>query len=175
MIQERNDALKDNNKGPVRRYEFAAKCLSGPLRTMVDAACGMGYGSKILGEFGHRILGLDKSPEAIKYAEENYGKPGISFYVCDLEAEPLPQCDAVVCLETLCHLKDPQKFIDGLPGKELVISAPVNPNPNDGYFYRLHHLSPERFREMLHDWEIIDEYFQGNLASKYLTIYAKRI
>lgn len=170
MHVERNDALKDNNKIALQRYWFAAECL-GSHKMIIDLACGMGYGSYILRSAGNEVIGVDYSEEALDYARHNY--PGI-YFVFDLEKETLPDLpkfDAGVCLEALCHLKDPQKFIDNLKVKELVISAPIDPDPNDGYFYRLHHLSEQKLKELLRGWEIIKELRQ----KKYLTIYCKKI
>src|SRR3954467_14298237 len=55
----------------VARYQFAAQLLKKPTR-VIDFACGVGYGSKILADAGHFVYGYDRDPEAIAYAREHY-------------------------------------------------------------------------------------------------------
>jgi SAM-dependent methyltransferase len=169
-IEEQNDALKRNIKVALERYQFTIECLK-EKKMVIDLGCGFGYGCYLLRKAGHEVIGVDISEKAIEYARANY--PGI-YFVFDLEKEKLPNLhkfDVGVCLEVLCHLKDPQKFIDSLPFDELIISAPIDPNPRDGYFYRLHSLSELQFKELLKDWKILKEFRQ----KKYLTVYCKKI
>lgn len=167
MIEERNDALKRKNRVAVERYEFAVDCL-GTGKSIVDLGSGMGYGSYLLSLAGNSVVGIEKSIEAVEYAKVNYTG---DFIVDDLENMKLGDFDAGVCLEVLCHLVDPQKFIDKLKFNELVISAPIDPDPNDGYYYRLHNLSEQRFKDMFKDWSIVNEFKQ----KKYLTLHCKKI
>jgi SAM-dependent methyltransferase len=159
-----NDALLRNNRIAVARYKFAIECL-GSGKKIVDLACGMGYGSHLLRAAGNEVVGFDYLAEAIDYAREHY--PG-KYAVVNLEEEIIrDDFDAGVCLEVICHLHDPQKFIDNLKMKELVISAPIDPDPKDGYFYRLHHLSEDQFKNMFKDWNIVKEFRQ----KKYLALH----
>lgn len=174
--EERNDALKRNNKVAIQRYKFAIKCLKGEKRKIVDLGCGMGYGSHMLYLEGHNVLGIDNSEEAIGYARKNYErrKFGCEFFKGDLNIDSyinLNNNEVVVCIETLCHLKDPQKFINSLVVKDLIISAPIDPDPNDGYPWRLHNFSEEQFKGLFNDWVIIKEFRQR----KYLTLYLRKI
>jgi len=172
--EERNDALRRNNKIAVQRYQFAINCL-GPNKTVIDYGCGMGYGCHMLRKKGHDVIGIDNSEQAIEYAHKNY--PG-AYLVRDIEDEQtIKEVDGdevAVCLEALCHLKDPKKFIDYITNssaQQLIISAPIDPNPKDGYHYRLHNLSEKQFKNLLKDWEIIKEMRQ----KQYLAIYAIKI
>lgn len=162
--EERNDALARGNKIAIQRYKFAIRCL-GKSKLVLDIGCGMGYGCQMLRDAGHKVTGVDYSKEAIDYAIENY--PG-NYLVMDATEVNGDGFDAVVCLETLCHLKEPQRLIDGLRVREGVFSAPVDPSPNDGYFYRLHNLSEQQFKDMFCGWKIIKELRQKN----YLIIHA---
>lgn len=166
-IEEQNDALKRNNRVALRRYEFAIKCL-GKNKEIADIGCGMGYGSYMLRKAGNYVVGFDKSEEAIDYANENY--KGV-YTIMDIEETKIYGFDIGVCLECLCHLKSPQKFIDNLEVKELVISAAIDPKKNDGYIYRLWNLSEKQFKDLFKGWKIIDELRQ----KKYLTIYIKKL
>ncbi len=165
-IEEQNDALKRNIKTALQRYKFAIKCL-GKGKEIVDLGCGLGYGCYMLREAGNNVVGFDKSEEAIVYANKNY--PG-TYTVMDVEEQKIYGFDIGVCLEVLCHLRDPQKFIDNLEVKELVISAAIDPKKDDGYIYRLWNLSEEQFKNMFEDWKILKEFRQKD----YLTLYIKK-
>jgi len=167
--EEQNDALVRKNRIALERYKFAIDCLKNRIRYIIDSGCGMGYGVNLLKREGHHVLGVDHSKQALSYARNNYN----SFYCqWNLETINLPKdFDTVVCLEVLCHLKEPQKFIDRIENKELIISAPIDPSPNDGYIYRLHNLSEVDFRNLLKNWRIIKEFRQKN----YLTIYCEKL
>ncbi len=167
---ERNDGLKDDNKLALGRYKFAIRCLDGRHCDTTDIGCGMGYGSHLLRIAGHSVIGVDNSQEAIDYARATYGG---CYLLRDAEAY-IPSADVLICLEALCHLKDPKKFIDNIKSEELIISAPIDPSPNDGYHYRKHNLSEKDFRDLLKGWVIIDEMWQGK-KQKYLAIYCKKI
>jgi len=169
--REQNDALKEGNKIAVQRYQFAIKCLGELPKLVVDISCGFGYGSYLIREAGHNVIGIDNSQAAIDYARENY--PG-NYFVWDVEKIELSPFDVGVCLEALSHFKDPEAFINKLKVKELLISAPIDPDPNDGYFFRRHNLSERQFKDMLKDWKIVDEFWQKTKHNKYLTIYARK-
>jgi 2-polyprenyl-3-methyl-5-hydroxy-6-metoxy-1,4-benzoquinol methylase len=96
-----------------QRYEFFASMCEG--RRVLDAACGVGYGSSILAEKGaNYICGVDVSVEAIDYANVHYSHPAAKFVVADctnlesLEAK----FDIVISLETIEHLQHPEKLIE---------------------------------------------------------------
>jgi len=164
---ERNDALKINNKIAVERYKFAIQCLD-DLMIIADLGCGMGYGTYLLKNVGHVVCGYDNSKEAIEYATKNYS--GL-YNVVDIEKHKIRGFDAIVCLETLCHLKDPKAFVDSLDKEsEVIISAPIDPDPNDGYKFRRHNMSEKQFKGLFKGWKIIKEFRQKN----YLTIYIKK-
>lgn len=165
--EERNDALKDNNKIALQRYNFAIECFKDRKRDIVDLGSGLGYGCKMLRDAGHTVMGVDNSEEAIEYARKEY--PG-NYLVVDLNTTIPTLRETGVCFEVLCHLKYPQEFIDALMVKELVISAPILANKNDGYFYRLHTINENEFKNLFKDWRIIKEFRQ----KIYLTLYLKK-
>lgn len=92
----------------VQRYLLAAEHING---SVLDIACGCGYGSSILSDKAVSVLGVDYSKEAIDYAKSNYSKPNISFMVGDLSK--LGDFDSIVSLETLEHIQIPiQKILE---------------------------------------------------------------
>lgn len=87
------------------RYHWAASLARG---NVIDAGCGIGYGSAILmsapGVMAYR--GVDISPAAIKVARARYLGERITFTQGDLMDLPVTDqsIDTVVCLEVLEHL-----------------------------------------------------------------------
>lgn len=101
--------------GPVaiheKRYAFALPYCRG--KRVLDAACGVGYGSAILAEQAREVVGLDLSEEAIVYARTRYARPNVEFRVGDLVAPDLDDEDFdVVCsFETIEHLPDRETYL----------------------------------------------------------------
>lgn len=88
----------------LRRYDFAHIHL--PAGRVLDAACGSGYGSAIVG-VGRQYVGLDLSDSAISFAKKNYGPN--EYVVADITKIPFENdvFDCAVSFETLEHIPDP--------------------------------------------------------------------
>lgn len=113
-------ALSGIRRDHVARYEFAARLL-GSGRRVVDAACGVGYGSAVLADAGNTVLALDRSGEAIAYGMAHYARPDVTYSYQDLTALQLSETyDAAVCFETIEHIEDPLPLL-----RELCRSAPA--------------------------------------------------
>lgn len=101
--------------GPVaiheKRYRFAQPYCSG--KRVLDAACGVGYGSALLAETARHVVGVDVDEEAIAYARKRYAEPNVEFVVTDLTdpSLPAPAFDVVCSFETLEHLPDRRLFL----------------------------------------------------------------
>lgn len=118
------------------RYAFARSLARG--RRALDAACGEGYGSAMLARAGATaVLGVDLDPASVAHAVRRYrGLPGLRFEQADatrLEALPDAAFDLVVSFETLEHVQDQERLLDGLarvlaPGGVLLVSTPDRPN-----------------------------------------------
>ena len=70
--------LEDIRRDHVARYEFVNTCLD-KSSTIVDAACGVGYGSNIMAKGGHTVTGIDISPNAIEYARKHWNHARVTF------------------------------------------------------------------------------------------------
>jgi len=98
-----------------------------PPGVAVDAACGTGRFSALLAERGHRVIGVDSSPDMLARARVNV--PDGDFRPGDLAALPVDDAsaDLVTCGLALAHVPDLRppfaEFSRVLrPGGHLVIS-----------------------------------------------------
>lgn len=142
------------------RYQFAAARLSG--RTAVlDAACGIGYGSQMIAEqHPHsRVRAFDRDPATLAYARTHYARPNIEYVAVDLEAWSPTEAgfDAVVSFETIEHLQTAPTFLRAIwqslqPNGLLVCSTPdQTTNPFDPVRFPFHvrHYTSVELTELL--------------------------
>jgi len=113
----------------LKRYEFARPHCVG--KHVLDAGCGVGYGSAFLGESARSVVGIDVSEEAIDYALARYGGGNVEFVVGDLQQLERgdAEFDAVVAFEVIEHLPHPDRFVAEArrvlkPDGVLVVSTP---------------------------------------------------
>jgi SAM-dependent methyltransferase len=134
-LDERDAAARETLALHVARYEWAARAAR-PGR-LLDCACGVGYGTRILLESDPAIgpaVGVDVSAEAIAHASAQYGSPRARFVACDaLAFEDAQGFDTVVSLETIEHVEEPARLFAKLvsltkPGGVLIASVPTTPS-----------------------------------------------
>lgn len=85
----------------ILRYVQAKEWLSNE-KIIMDAACGTGYGSRILSRGGYSVLGVDSNEDAIKEAVKNYYSY-CTFMKYDLLKLMNSKVGAIVSIETLEH------------------------------------------------------------------------
>jgi 2-polyprenyl-3-methyl-5-hydroxy-6-metoxy-1,4-benzoquinol methylase len=118
------------------RYQWAAALLAdSPPASLLDIACGSGYGSAMLAASlpNARILGADYDPTAIRYATEHYATDRVRFIEADGERWSQTigdeRFDCVVSFDTLEHSRHREIFMENLvnhlaPGGRLLLSTP---------------------------------------------------
>lgn len=92
----------------VERYAMIRQHLYG---TVLDCACGVGYGSYLVSKNPdvQQVIGVDCSPEAISHAQHEFGSDKTTFLCDDIAMfEPPMPIDILVSLETIEHLMDRQ-------------------------------------------------------------------
>lgn len=111
------------------RYWFARRYASG--KTVLDAACGTGYGSALLAETAQSVVGVDIAPDAVEYARQHFGSPNAQYARADCLALPFPsgRFDLIVAFEIIEHLENPEAFLGELrrvlhPSGLLILSTP---------------------------------------------------
>ena len=86
------------------RYNFANLFIK-ENSEVLDAACGVGYGTSILSKKSKNIIGIDYSKTAIKLAKKNHQNKKIKFFESDIiNFKYKKKFDAIVSLETLEHI-----------------------------------------------------------------------
>ena len=101
----RGDAeLEDIFQGSIDRFCDIALALE-PAHRVLDVGAGHGLLLSFLTELGHECHALDVVDQPAAHPEI-YGK-GITFHLCNVEADPIPypdeSFDAVVCCQVLEH------------------------------------------------------------------------
>ncbi len=78
---------------------------------VLDMACGEGYGSAVLARTATEVVGVDANPETHEHARLRYSGAGLRFErgLVETFAEP---CDAVVFLQTIEHVADPDAVLE---------------------------------------------------------------
>jgi ubiquinone/menaquinone biosynthesis C-methylase UbiE len=174
----------------VARYEFANRYVKD--KTVLDIACGTGYGSSILKEqTASSVYGVDISLEAIEFAQEKYGRNHVHFAIGDISTIPFVanSFDAIVCFETIEHMDNHNKVLSELvrvlkPQGLLLISSPnrrlTSPGKSiadspDNPFHTIEY-SVNEFTDLLSQYfEIMDIYGQRNINKLFLFPFFERL
>jgi ubiquinone biosynthesis O-methyltransferase len=96
------------------RYQFVTEHISIFGKSVLDVACGTGYGSMHLANQGAaEVLGVDLSWQAIEYARTHYSHPKLRFVIGDATNLALAggYFDIIVSFETLEHIKNQEGLL----------------------------------------------------------------
>lgn len=136
------------------RYRWASQAVEG--RSVLDAACGVAYGSRMLAQAGAReVIGVDLAA-AVLTAVESEMPPEVQLRpgdLHDLEFED-GRFEVIVCFEAIEHITESGVVLDELrrvlaPGGLLLISSPNRGVYPDGNPHHLHELTVEELSEEL--------------------------
>jgi SAM-dependent methyltransferase len=112
-----------------KRYEFALPFCDG--RDVLDAGCGVGYGTALLADRAKRVVGVDVDARAVTYARERYARENVDFREGDVQSLDLPDAsfDVVCSFETIEHVPDRDAFVAEMrrllrPGGVFLASTP---------------------------------------------------
>ena len=84
-----------------------------PLRVL-DAGCGKGHFSRSLVEYGHRVDGIDTSPQAITECRRR-AIGSDTYSVSSLRSwRPSYLYDVVICIDVMFHLMDDDEWLSSL-------------------------------------------------------------
>lgn len=166
-----NDVLEEH----IYRYRLACNYVKG--KNVLDAACGAGYGSKMLQQAGaNTVVGLDISEESLLNATRDYSGENIQFTCGDVNHLDYQDAsfDVVVSFETIEHIEDGSQWIresarvlkdEGI----FLVSTPNRKISNPGLYFCEKPINPyhhfeysitEFIGELLKEYEIIELFGQ---------------
>ena len=148
------------------RYAFACHLVKN--KTVLDAACGEGYGSNILATEAKNVTGLDIDFESINHATSRYNKENLSFVQGSCTELPFEaqSFDVIVSFETLEHLKEQSQMLsefkrvlkkDGV----LLISTPDKKHYSDATGFTNEYHVKELYKDEFES--LLDKYWKNTI------------
>ena len=158
--------ILENDEKEIEAEHLHRYSIIGPNlkeKYILDAGCGSGYGSNILADYCHKVIGIDISSETIEWCNNKYGnKENLEFLQGSLEKLPFDDnvFDCVINLEVIEHvnediqeafLKEARRVLksDGFliistPNKRIYTDESNYKNP-----YHVHEFYPDEFKKFL--------------------------
>lgn len=145
------------------RYKFARGFIK-PTDSVLDIACGTGYGVRFLSDYCKSIVGADIDEKTLSEASKEYGGENREFKKMDIKSIE-GQYDIVTCFETIEHISYEDALL-ALPSLKaslkkdgvLILSTPKKLSLNELSQNRLeghlHEYSYKKFYETLSDYFI---------------------
>ncbi len=126
----------------LKRYEFALSYCKG--KQVLDAACGVGYGTNHLAQVASSIVGIDINPEAIAYGRARFESDRLNFQIANVMETGFlnAQFDVICSFETIEHLPNIPAYLKEMvrilrPDGFYIVSTPqvskINHRPNNPY------------------------------------------
>ena len=150
--------INQNTIEHLHRYALAGEFVKNV--TVLDIACGEGYGSMLLAKEASNVIGADISEEAVNHAKNKYRRDNLNFIQCSADDISLESntVDLVVSFETIEHvsnqiamlaeikrvLKDEGVLIISSPDKLCNTDLEDYVNP-----YHIHELYEKEFKDLL--------------------------
>lgn len=135
MIEFTGERFVPTESGEIRyehmhRYAWVTRFCQG--KSVLDIACGEGYGSALLAACAESVVGVDIAHEAVAHACEKYAAQGnLKFLQGSATAIPVQthSVDMVVSFETVEHLSQQSEMLAEIrrvlrPGGLLIMSSP---------------------------------------------------
>jgi SAM-dependent methyltransferase len=158
----------------LKRYQFALPWSEGA--EVLDAGCGVGYGSAFLARRALRVVGVDRSTEALDYARAHYSGDRVEFVLADLLELPHPDAsfDVVCAFETIEHLDDQAAFLGEAarvlrPDGTLLLSTPNATRTTrepENPFHRVEFAASDLERLLRERFESVELYGQRRLLTR---------
>ena len=153
-------------------------------KKILDLACGEGFGSNYLSDFGKKVVGVDLSYSAIKHAKSKYIKKNLDFIQASATNLPFinEDFDIVVSFETIEHLEEQDEMLSEIvrvlkPDGCLIISSPNKPiynkyriEPNE---YHLKELDFDELNLLLKKYFVNIDYYGQKISTVSLLQHLK--
>ncbi len=146
------------------RYNKAMDSLKITNRDIVlDASCGLGYGSYILAQKAKAVIGLDINPDYVKLARRYFPKKNLHFFLYKDFPKNKNRIDKIICIETYEHLakRETAGFLKMIlrflkQGGDMFITAPLGNNKASRY--NKYHLNEPSL-------DVLYKYFAGSFEN----------
>jgi ubiquinone/menaquinone biosynthesis C-methylase UbiE len=151
-----------------RPYEYAALQLNG--KVVLDLCCGIGSATAYFAKFANRIVGVDNSKVAVRYAKDHFAKTNCTFEEGDaLNIQyPRESFDAVCFFEAIEHFTEyeQQSILNEIrdvlkPHSKVFFSTPNRELTLGNNCYHLRELNPGELRKLLWRWNFSDVVIKG--------------
>lgn len=149
----------------LHRYAIAKDMVKN--KTILDIACGEGYGANLLADSARFVTGVDIDSHTISKAANKYRKPNLKFIEGQVEHIPFPDhvFDIVVSFETLEHTNEHTRMMQEIkrvlkPDGITIISTPEKKEYSDATGY----VNPFHVKELYeHEFTgLIRQFFSCN-------------
>ena len=141
------------------RYGFAESLVAG--KRVLDAGCGVGYGSARLARSADRVVGLDNAREPLLTTQHEYGDSHVRLAEGDCRSLPFSNAsfDVVVAFEVIEHVENWRGLLAEArrvltPGGRLLVSTP------NKVYYQQTRTTPNLYH--VHEFDYGE--FRGELA-----------
>lgn len=136
------------------RYQYVKQFL-GKGDVVIDAACGIGYGTRYLSDHCSRVYGVDLSSDSLSLARRYYHHENIKWMKEDVTALPMADhsIDCFVSMETFEHIASPERLLTEIrrvlkKGGSGYISTPNGKSPRRKKINNPYHVKEYSHEEM---------------------------
>jgi len=150
--RQMHTSIKDIEISHKARYFFASSLIK-KGDVVLDACCGVGYGSMLMSEItnAEHINAFDISKEAIDIAKFHFHPENVDFYNDSFESiEVDKKYDLITCFEAIEHVEDPEGLVNKLCSLLKYKGVLVISTPNE---HRMH-WTKEKFPEHLRHFTV---------------------
>lgn len=145
--------------------------------SVVDAACGNGFGSELLAGKASVVDAFDRDGATLGYAQKKFGlnRTPINFYSADLNDIVFQPADVLVTYETIEHLEKPENLISQFDKfNKVFLSTPRITTKHFNEFH-LQDFTDDQILSWFpsHTWKI--HYARRQSDDVYLVVYAQKL
>jgi ubiquinone/menaquinone biosynthesis C-methylase UbiE len=166
----------------IHRYLMARSLCRG--KSVLDIACGEGYGSAMLAQVARNVIGVDVDNATVVHAARSYRRANLRFVQGDARYVPMPDAsvDVVTSFETLEHFFEQEKFLREVfrilrPDGFLIISTPdrdvYSPSGRAANRFHVRELSRDEFASQLSHFPTVLLFQQRPLVGSLIASQAK--
>jgi ubiquinone/menaquinone biosynthesis C-methylase UbiE len=155
------DFADENFRNHLKVYRFAAQFCG--ARRVLDVGCGTGYGTAHLATSAKKVIGIDNSRQALRYARTHFRIPNLQFARMNAECLRFADhsFDLIISTENFEHLHNQRANLqemarilatDGMlllatPNPEMFVGVPNRYHTHETAYEELAHLVSEFFSE----------------------------